>query len=175
MKVSFNFFKSWNKPLGITLEDCLTKDEAGKLKKLNLDQLLEMDSADRIEAMTKVIDREKAIFVNNRFEKDLILKNQKEALTNWINKSTDVEPKWKKEILRRILDLDRVLNKKEMDVFLEELAELKLGIGVTLEETENILRLSNKAKKIKEDGGSENEYQDALKEFNEYVAMLKQN
>src|SRR3989344_4917435 len=171
MKLVFNWpWKAKSKPL-ISLEACLTRDEAEQLKSLNFQEVLEMDSADRIKAFTSLLGEQKGIFVNTKLERDVILKNQKEGLMNWINGEEDVQPKWRKEIVRDIEELDRALSAKEMDSFIDNLASLKLGVGVTREEARNITDLCNKANDAKaaiERGGSVADYEKAQKELNDY-------
>ena len=97
MKISFNWNK--NKPItsNFSIDPCLSKEEAAKLKMLNSEQVIDMESEERIKVFTEIIGKEKAIFVNTRLEKDLILKNQQQGFMNWIHGVVDIEPKWRKE------------------------------------------------------------------------------
>lgn len=172
MKISFNWRsknKSWIH--GIEVEDCLSKEEAGKLRSLDPVQIMDMESGDRIELFISMFGEEKATFVNSRLEKDFILPKQKEGLLNWINGQPDVEDKWRKEIVREIALLDRVLSDKELDIFLDKLASLKLGVGVTREEAQKITLLCEKANKALAVGDT-TAYDKFRKELQDYTTSL---
>jgi hypothetical protein len=77
-------------------------------------------------------------------DKSITLAEQQNALIEWAT-NIDMEPKWRKEIMRKISKMDRVLEGDEYERFITELAELKLGIGVTEDEALEIMRLSEKA------------------------------
>jgi hypothetical protein len=68
--------------------------------------------------------------------------------------------------------IDWATNGDEYERFITELAELKLGIGVTEDETLEIIRLSKIANAAKENG-NESEYISASAEFNDCVERLK--
>ncbi|HXL98636.1 MAG TPA: hypothetical protein VN932_01805 [Rhizomicrobium sp.] len=177
MKIRFG----WNRkdkfgPLSISVEECLSKEEANKLRQQDFNRIIHMTSEERLKLFATLFGERKAAFVNSRLESDMILPNQKAGLMNWINGIKDVEPKWRKEIVREISALDKALNESEMEAFMEKLAELKLGVGVTLEEAQMIFDLSkaaNEAKKKFETGGSVFEYDLAKKALDEYVVSLK--
>jgi hypothetical protein len=104
-------------------------------------------------------------------DKSITLAEQQNALIEWAT-NIDMEPKWRKEIMRKISKMDRVLEGDEYERFITELAELKLGIGVTEDEALEIMRLSEKANAAKE-SGNEADYIAARTEFNDYVEELK--
>jgi hypothetical protein len=173
MKITFNWFKKGS-PI-IAIEDCLTKQEAAQLLGLDFDSIFNMNSEQRLKVFSELFGEKKAAFVNSRFETDIILKSQKEGLTNWINSEKDVEPKWRKEITREISILNKPLSEGEMDSFIEKLTRLKLGVGVTLDETQKIMELSKRANEANEKmkiGGDPFEYDRAKKDFDDYVASL---
>jgi hypothetical protein len=177
MKISFNWnIKDKSKPFGFFMEECLSKDEADKIKKLDLEKILLMDSEERLSIFSGLLGKEKADWFNARFEKDLVLKNQKAGMMNWINNDKEIKPKWRKEIIRKISELEKPLYKEKLDNFMEELADLKLGVGITLEEAQMITDLCKKANdaKVKMDnGGSKTDYEIAHKNLEDYVEMLK--
>jgi glycerol-3-phosphate cytidylyltransferase-like family protein len=104
-------------------------------------------------------------------DEKVTLRSQKEGLLNWINGQPDVEDKWRKEIIREIATLDRVLNEREMDIFLNRLASLKLGTGVTLEEAQIITDLYRKMEEAKQTENTE-EYEKARRQLEEYRDSL---
>ncbi len=177
MKFSFNWKrKGKDKPLGLFFEECLSKEESIKIKDLDFEKLTEASKEERLIIITEAIGSEKAEWLNSRIEEDFLLGDQKERLTNWINGKKDVLPKWQKEVRVKISGMKRYLEGKELDDFLRELVELSLGLGITLEETQILADLSKKANcaKVKmEDGGSKMDYENAKKEFDEYVEKLK--
>ncbi len=148
MKISFNFFKrDKSKPL-IFLEECLTVDEASKVKALDFETILNAGKEERLSIFNQFLNEDKAIWLNSRFEVDIILKNQKEGLMSWINNDKEVEPKWREEIIRKISELKEPLSKEDENKFIEDLAELKLGLGVTREEAQKITDLCKKMMKL---------------------------
>lgn len=177
MRLSFNWFKKdKSKSFGFSLEECLSEDEADKIKRLDFEKLIDADREDRLNIIIKAIGKDKAEWLNSRIEKDFILKNQCQGLMNWVNNDQSIEPKWRKEIIRKISALEKPLNKKEEEDFFKELANLKLGIGVTSEETQMITDLCKKADEAKlemDNGGSKVDYEIAQKKLDDYVEKLK--
>jgi hypothetical protein len=176
MKIHFGWSRK-NKlnPLSISIEECLTKSEADRLKQQDIERIMAMTRQERLKFFTSLIGEQKANFVNGRFENDLLPPQQKTGLMNWINNTKDVEPKWRKEIIREISGLDTALDEKEMDAFMRKLAKLKLGAGVTFEETKMIYDLTaaaNAAMKKLDAGASMAEFQKAKKALDDHVASL---
>ena len=176
MKISFNWFrKDKSKPF-IFLEECLSESEANKVKVLNFEQLISAEREERLRILSEVIDKDKAVWLNSRIEKDFILKKQKEGLMTWVNGQKDIRDKYRKEIIRKISELENPLSEKEMDVFIEDLAGLAIGAGVTLEEAQVITDLCKKcdeAKLAMENGGSKAEYEIARKNLDDYMEIAK--
>jgi hypothetical protein len=116
MKISFNWFKRDKSKSFAFLEECLSKDEANKLS--NLDYSI-MTSADKMEERLAILSQnfghDKAIWLNSRIEKDFILKYQKNGLMNWVDGKKDIEPKWRKEIIKNISEMEKPLREKELD------------------------------------------------------------
>ncbi len=112
---------------------------------------------------------------DSKTEEYFSLAEQQNALIDWAS-NTDMEPKWRKEILHQISKMDKVLEGKELDYFLEELARMKLGISITDEEIKNIMKLTqnvNKAKDDLENGGSQIAYEKAQIRRDKYIEKLK--
>lgn len=156
-------------------EFCLSKEEANKLRNLDIKKMILMGSEERLGIFSKLIGVEKADWVNARFEKDLVLKNQKEGMLNWVKK-TEMKDKYREEIIRKISKLEKTLSAKERDAFLTELAEIALDIRLTQEEVETIFNLSRKAEEAKENmenGGSKEDYAKAQNNIRDYVNTFK--
>ena len=152
----------------------LSNEEADKLKNLDIAEIVLVDSKKRLDIFSKLIGKEKAVWVNARFEKDLVLKNQKEGMLNWANE-TKMKPEIRKEIIKKISGLEELLSQTEEQEFLTELAELSLGIGFTEEEIKTIMSLSQKVEEAKikmENGGSKLDYEKACISLQEYKNKL---
>ena len=108
----------------------------------------------------------KALYSNRSVEEDLTLDEQRNRLVNWATYS-DMEPKWRREIINKIAKMDKVLSGKEWDNFVEELARLKLGVSVTEEEAATIVELCKKIDKAKEIG-DEKEIEKARADMEDY-------
>ena len=176
MKLSFNWSrKDRSKPLGFSVEDCLSTHEANRLRELDFTLVGRMDSVERVKLFTEMLGEQKAIFVNTRLERDVILPNQKAGLMNWLSGLEDIEPKWRNEMEREIANLAKPLDKTDMNSFIRKMAELKVGVGVTHDEQRTIFDLHNKvqeAKRVWTAGGSATAYNEALRAYESYVASL---
>jgi succinate dehydrogenase flavin-adding protein (antitoxin of CptAB toxin-antitoxin module) len=158
------------------LQSCLTKEEADKLIKLDINKLKDIDTKERIILLSKYLGKERAEWFNTLYEKDYLLKIQKEGLLNWAKQKTDIKEKYREEIIRKISKLEKALSPKEMDYFISELADIGLGVGVTLEEANNIADLAKKAQEAKikmNNGESKEDYERAYNAFQDYVNKLK--
>jgi hypothetical protein len=159
------------------LGNCLSKEEAAKLRNLDHKKLMDMDSKERFSVFANVIGEENAKWVNTRFEKEFLIKKQKEGMINWANK-TDMKSELRKEIIRKISNLEKALGPKELDEFVEELSELSLGIGVTEEEAKTIVELFKKVEDAKvkmKNGGSVTDYEKARDVYQDYIDKLKKS
>jgi hypothetical protein len=172
-------FKWGNKPKSHQLatrvmENCLSKEEADRLLEVDPQRLIDMDVAERITFLSAIFGDAKARFVNARLEAEIILPGQADGLMKWAEDMEDVAPKWRAEIKREILAVDKVLNEQEMRILLERLVKLKLGIGVTLEEAQRITELLRKADEAKARGSAE-QYAQACQDMDDYIASITQS
>lgn len=155
----------------IKYEDfCLSKTEVDKLKSVNFEKIKNKDFKERLNVFTEILGEERGGLFNIYADKQLFLKKQQEGLLKWVNK-TKIKPKWRKEIIRRISKMEKSLNDKDLDSFMEELASLKLGLGVTEEEAITIMKLSQRIEeaRVKMDkGGSRTDYENATSSLEEY-------
>lgn len=141
---------------------CLIKPKADELKRaiksgeINPFALSEMTSKQRRSFLEKYVGKENAKEVNALFESKLLLKNQITGYKSWAKKITGITPESKRDIISKIENLETVLNPKEEEMFLEDLANKRMGLEITAEEAKNISELtknvSNLQKKANEDG-----------------------
>ena len=172
MKLSFKWGRSvGQKRISVFAEECLTRDEADKIKKLDVQELLEASSGERTKRFRSLIGN-KAEWLNSKFETEYVLKNQQNGLLNWINNRTGVQDKFRKDIIRRINELSHALSPEEEEEFLQTLAKLALGVGTTKEEEEKISDLCKKAAEAREHGSQE-EYERAQCALDAYIEELK--
>jgi uncharacterized protein YeeX (DUF496 family) len=159
---------------------CLSRGDANKLKGLDLDKLLAVNREDRLSIFANTFGIEKAQFINERFENDLLFKNQKRGLLNWVNNNRDIKPKFYKEIIRKISELEKPLIDDKLDDFMNELAELSIGIGVTMEEKNTITDFCNKLKELQTkinngDTYAEDEYLRTKIGLDNYIELIKRD
>ena len=171
MKISFNWGKKTiSNPLGVVLEECLAKEEAGKIKQLDIEKVLLLGTEERIKLFSSAIG-DKAEWFNSKFEKDYVLKNMKQGLLNWVDK-TEMKEKYRKDILSRIAKLENMLSAEEQEKFIEKLANLAIGVGTTEEEEQTITDLCNRANEAHlrmQNGGSREDYEKAQSALDTYV------
>ena len=134
----------------MALNFCLPPAVVNKFKQgltsgeINPQKLASMDSAARREFLAKYVGADAAQAVNAEFESKLLLKNQIRGMTTWAKSVAGLSAPARRDLITRISKLDRVLNPEEKGLFLADLAEKKLGVGVSAEEAKTIAGLSNK-------------------------------
>lgn len=163
----------------------LTSDFMKKLKSGEIDpaKLVEMTSQERRDFFSKFLGEENARQVNALFESKLLLKNQQQGIITWAKKVAGITKEAEKDILSRVDRMTEVLQPKDMDKFLEDLAAQKLGVGVTMQEAGKIAELAKSASTKKESIpesasiGSDVRlaYGRARVAFDNYVSELKAN
>ena len=154
-----------------------------KLKSGEVDpqKLSDMTSAERNKFFSDFLGESNAKSVNALFESKLLLKNQQTGIINWAKSITGLKPEILKDMLSKVSRLNEVLQPKELDRFLGDLASQRLGVDVTQAEAAKILELSKKVQETKanipsdaKNGSAESiEYGLALTEFKKYVGELK--
>ena len=155
-----------------------------KLKSGEIDpaKLTDMTSAER-RAYFGFLGETNAKSVNALFESKLLLKNQQQGIINWAKKVAGMKPEVLRDIVSKVDRMDKILEPKELDAFLNDLANQRLGFDVTFEEASKITELSKditaKKEKIAPEApiGSKDrlEYGTALTLFKDYVGDLKRN
>ena len=126
---------------------CIRKDkieefkQALKNKKLDVFELMKMDSAERTAEFEKFAGKD-AQAMNVLFEQKLILKNQVQGIKNWVSKVGEMgryDPAKKAKLDELLSEYksrqqERMLNPKENEGFLESLIEEKLGVRISKEQ-----------------------------------------
>ena len=167
--------------------DCIPKylvdDFLGRIKsgEMSPESLSKMNSKERHEYFASFMGEKNAQYINSSFESKLLLKNQQLGMVNWAKKMTGIKPTVKRDILSRVQKMTEVLQPKEIDAFLSDLAAQKLGFGVTIEEAGKIADLAKTVADTKKaipkgskNGSSERlEYGTALVTFKAYTGGLK--
>ena len=120
-------------------DEFLEKVKSGEFDPANL---AAMTSAERHAAFADVVGDANAGHVNAQFESKLLLKNQQQGLKNWVESLDKVKPDVKRDLLSRIGRMEKVLEPKDMDSFLTDLAHQKLGFGVTMEQAGKITSMA---------------------------------
>ena len=154
-----------------------------KLKsgEVNPEKLIDMTSKERHQFLGQILGESNAKSVNALFESKLLLKNQQLGIINWAKKVAGLKPEVLRDMISKVNRMDKVLDPKELDLFLEDLASQRLGFDITFNEAAKISELakdvSEKKGKITEDmpdGSSERmDYGTSLALFKEYVGGLK--
>ncbi len=166
---------------------CLPRELAGeftkKLKSGAIDpaKLSQLSSAQRREFFSQFLGEGNAKNVNALFESKLLLKSQQAGMEAWVKQLIGLKPAVQRDMLAKIARLDKVLDPKDVDDFLEDLVAQKLGLDVSLEEVAEITKLSKKVTGLKDvvdraskDGSdSRLDYGRALVDFQDYVGELK--
>lgn len=131
---------------------CLLPEYVDKFKKglrdrqIDPAKLAAMSSEERNKFLVNFVGKDSATQVNALFESKLLLKNQKAGYINWAKKVGGITPETRRDLISRIERMDRVLSPKEGEQFLKDLAETRLGVGVSETEAKNIFDLSMKVR-----------------------------
>lgn len=139
-------------------------------------KITNMTSEERRSFFSDIVGPENAKDVNTLFESKLLLKNQQQGIINWAKKLTGITPEIQRDILTRVGKLTEVLQPKDLDAFLNDLIEKRLGMGVTPEQASKLVTLAAKvdtAKKAMAAGADRMDYGHAKVAFGNYVSDLK--
>lgn len=162
---------------------CLTGQAIAQFKErfktgeITPEKLAEMDSAQRHGYFASFLGDGTATKVNELFEKQLLLKNQKKGIIDWAKNVAGLKPAQVRDIVSRVSKMETVLKPENEDAFLADLAGHKVGATVTAEEAANIFDLAQQAQKAKEAIGKESgdrlAYGRAKVAFDDYINDLK--
>ncbi len=166
---------------------CLTGSLADKFLgmirggQISPESLMNMTSAERHTFFADNFGELNAKPINALFESKLLLKNQQQGIVNWAKRMGGLKPEVQRDVLSRVQRMDKVLEPNELTGFLSDLAEQKLGVGVTLQEATEITSLAKNVaeKKITitdamPDGSAERlDYGASRWAFDKYIGGLK--
>lgn len=158
---------------------CLPKDDADRLRAaLNeATDLSEMTSEERHLYFANIIGEQNAGPVNALFESKLLLKNKKAGMIAWAKSVMGpTNPKVKQDVISKIEGLNDVLNARDEDAFLSDLAEHKMGIRLSFEEAKKISDLSEQVtltKMARDAGGDRMPYGRAVVALRDFLDELK--
>jgi len=114
------------------------------------DKLTKLNSAQRREVFS-FLGEVNAKNVNALFESKLLLKNQQLAMIRWAEQVLRMKPKQRRDTLATVERMKDVLTEKEMDLFLEDLIEKKLGFDVTQAEAGKLVDLAKNVETFKKE------------------------
>lgn len=161
----------------ICLPKSLVETVRGKLKtgEVSPEKLTEMTSDERHAFFKDFLGEVNAKNVNALFESKLLLKNQQTGIINWARSVSGMKPEVMRDILSRVQRMTTILQPKELDSFLHDLASQKLGVNVTLEEASRVAELAKAVsdRKANLTPDTRLEYGKAKVAFDNYVADLK--
>lgn len=114
--------------------------------------------------------------MNALFESKLLLKNQQQGMVNWAKRMMATDSPAQKDVVSRIKKMEKVLDAKDEDSFMAELAAEKLGTRITYDEAKVIADLAKKVEDTRAamaNGGDRMDYGRAYVALNNYVGGLK--
>lgn len=123
--------------------------QAFRDNKINPEKLMNMTSEERHNFFKKFSDKDSATTINSLFESKLLLKNQQKGIISWAKTVSGISEPARRDLISRISRMDRVLDPAEKEAFLKDLAETKLGVGVSREESQKIAGLSQKIEELR--------------------------
>lgn len=135
-----------------------------------------MSSEERRATFEKIVGPENAKQINTSFERKLLLKNQQQGILNWAKNTVGLTPEVRRDIISKVERMTEVLNPKDEQSFLADLAEQRLGARVTPGEASKIAELAKNVSETKEkaaNGGDRLDYGRARVAFGSYVSDLK--
>ena len=134
---------------------CLPEEITNKLKKaiksgeIDIEKLSSASSEYRVNFFKQFMNERNAKEVVALFESKLLLKNQKRGLVTWAKQILGMKPAVERDIISRIMRMDKILNPENEKSFLRELASKKLGVDITIEEANKIAEMSKKVSELK--------------------------
>jgi len=172
---------------------CLIPALAEKFKKalksgdINPRKLSEMTSKKRREFFDGLLGETHGKKVNALLETKLLLKNKERGMITWAKQLSGIKDETRVDLISKIERMigteenkKFILNPKNEEMFLQDLASTRLGVDVTIDEARKITKLSEKITKAKElhlkDVDNELnriKYGRDIISMNEYVADLK--
>lgn len=138
---------AWCLPKNLT-NSFLEKLRSGEI---DLQKLSSISSSERRQFFAEFLGEDNAREVNALFESKLLLKNQKAGMVRWAKQVSGLTEPARRDLVSRIVRLDKVLDPQEGEQFLNDLANKKLKIDVSEDEAKQIFDLAQDAetKRIK--------------------------
>ncbi len=165
---------------------CLPKPNRDKLGaalkngELSIQRLYSLASAERQKVLSAYVGDDFASLVNAKFESAMLSK-QKNALGEWVKKSLTQQSPIRRDTIRKVEKLEKVLTPDDEVGYLDDLVKDKFGMSITEDEAKTLMTLKtviDDAKiKVPMDSprGSQErmEYGLAVRQFRKYVGELK--
>lgn len=166
---------------------CLPREFSDKMLKalkegkIVPEKLIKMSSEQRRTFLEDIVGKENVKEVNAQLEAKLILKDQKKGLVSWAKRLTGITEATRRDLLSKIERMEKILEPKTEQAFLEDLVAKRLGTDVTLEEakviTDGAKELRARKEAIPEDSPLRSkermEYGVAEVLFRDYIDALK--
>lgn len=108
-------------------------------------KLVDMTSAERRTFFSDIVGAENAKSVNAMFEQKMLLKDVQKGMVSWAKSVAGITEPVRRDMVNKIMKMDKILNPAEEKDFLADLAAKKLGTQVTVEEAGKITQLAQKA------------------------------
>ncbi len=145
---------------------------------INPAKMIDMTSEERRTLLESVVGKDDAKEVNAQLESKLLLKDQNRGLVTWAKKIAGLSDKTKTDLIDKVNKMDRLLDPNDKKSFLSDLAEKKLGVGVSPDEMQKILDLSKKAEDTLHNtspkmSGVSDDYLKAREDLRDYIASRK--
>ena len=143
---------------------CLIRSEATKFKKALIDGtidpfvLSEMTSEERHAKFSEFTSETNATKMNAMFESKLLLKNRQQGMVTWAKRVVGITSEAKRDILSKILRLDKVLSPEENEQFLRDLVSTRLGVGVSEAEAKTLHDLGKDIETKRENADEEGNF-----------------
>jgi len=159
---------------------CLTTETISALQAgikkgdFNIAKMFDMDSKQRRALFEKYVDSNNAQFINTGFEKAMV-SNRADAMTKWAEKTFKGQGSKVKDIKDKINELSKqgLLPYDKQVEFLEDLVAEKLGVQVSADEMQQIVRLSDGLEELSQQqtefGTPTAEYFKARKKMTDYI------
>jgi len=151
-----------------------------KKGEITIERLYKLSEAERRSLLEKYVGKDNASFVNAKFEQAM-LSNQKKAFANWIKRNTSFRDPIRRDMLKKVEDVKKFLESDAEKGFMEDLAELKLGLKISEAEAKTLLDMKSKIDDLKAkipekspDGSTERmSYGYAVESFQEFITTRK--
>lgn len=142
------------------------------------EKLAGMTSGERRVFFSNIVGDENAAEVNASFEQKLLLKDYKKGMVSWAKSIAGISEPVKRDMVNKIMKMDKILGPEDEKKFLADLAAKKLGATVTTEEAKKITQLAQAAVKAREASagstfGISEKFAESAAALEHYVRSLK--